>query len=65
MSLKNVTKIRRDMIVKLIKADNQIALTTIAKKMGLGRETIKRELSEMRHIVQHVGPRNGGHWEFL
>ena len=62
---KNGTKKRRELIVNLIKADNKIPLTTIAKKMGLGRETIKRELAEMRHIVQHVGPTRGGHWEFL
>lgn len=56
---------RRDKIVGLIKANNKISYSAIAKEMGVSRETIKRELAEMRHIVQHVGPRNGGHWEFL
>jgi len=50
--------------VKLIKKDNTISLKTIAKKIGVVPMTIKRELAEMRHIVQHVGPTNGGHWEF-
>ena len=58
-------KKRREIIVNLIKADNKISLSTIAKKMGVNTKTIKRELAEMRHIVQHVGPTRGGHWEFL
>ena len=62
---KNVTKKRREAIVKLIKKDNTISLKTIAEKIGVVPMTIKRELAEMRHIVQHVGPTNGGHWEFL
>ena len=65
LTLKNVTKKRREAIVKLIKKDNTISLKTIAKKIGVVPMTIKRELAEMRHIVQHVGPTNGGHWEFL
>ena len=56
---------RRDKIVGLIKANNKISYSAIAKEMGVSRVTIKRYLAEMRHIVQHVGPRNGGHWEFL
>lgn len=56
---------RRKAIVKMIEKDNKITISAIAKQMGVTPMTIKRELAEMRHIVQHVGPRNGGHWEFL
>ena len=62
---KNEPKNRREVIVNLIKADNKISLSAIAKKMGVTTKTINRELAEMRHIVQHVGPTRGGHWEFL
>ena len=62
---KNDPKNRRKLIVNLIKANNTISYSEIAKKLGLSRVTIKRELSEMRHIVQHVGSTRGGHWEFL
>ncbi|MBR5432841.1 MAG: putative DNA binding domain-containing protein [Bacteroidales bacterium] len=64
-SLKNDPKNRRKTIVNIIKADNTVSYSGIAKKMGVSSVTIKRELAEMRHIVQHVGPTNGGHWEFL
>ena len=62
---KSDIKNRRDDIVNLIKSDNTISLTAIAKNIGVTMKTIQRELSEMRHIVQHVGPTRGGHWEFL
>lgn len=66
---KNVTKNdinnRREDIVNLIKTDNTVSLTAIAKAIGVTMKTIQRELAEMRHIVQHVGPIRGGHWEFL
>ncbi|MBQ2096698.1 MAG: HTH domain-containing protein, partial [Bacteroidales bacterium] len=61
----NVTQKRREAIVKLIKEDNTITITDIAKHLQVTRRTILRELAEMRHIVQHVGPTRGGHWEFL
>ena len=56
---------RREAIVNIIKKDNTIPLSAIAEQLGVNLKTIKRELSEMRHIVQHVGPTRGGHWEFL
>ena len=56
---------RRKAIVKMIEKDNKITISAIAKQMRVTPMTIKRELAEIRHIVQHVGPRNGGHWEFL
>ena len=61
----NVTKKRREAIVKLIKEDNTITITDIAKHLQVTRRTILRELAEMRHIVQHVGATKRGHWEFL
>ena len=62
---KNDAKIRRDAIVNLIKVDDKITVSSIAKQLNVTRRTILRELVEMRHIVQHVGPTRGGHWEFL
>ena len=56
---------RRKAIVEMIEKDNKITISAIAKQIGVKPLTIKRYLAEMRHIVQHVGPRNGGHWEFL
>jgi ATP-dependent DNA helicase RecG len=62
---KNETQKRREMIVNLIRDNNEISLSAIAKNLELNVKTVKRELAEMRHIVQHVGPTRGGHWEFL
>ena len=62
---KTYTEKRRDAIVDLIRKDNTITVASIAKQTGVKPLTIKRTLSEMRHIVQHVGPTRGGHWEFL
>ena len=53
------------MIVNLIRDNNEISLSAIAKNLELNVKTVKRELAEMRHMVQHVGPTRGGHWEFL
>jgi predicted HTH transcriptional regulator len=62
---KNETQKRREMIVNLIRDNNEISLSAIAKNLELNVKTVKRELAEMRHMVQHVGPTRGGHWEFL
>lgn len=62
---KNDVRNRREDIVKLIKENNEISVYAIANQLGVTPMTIKRELSEMRHIIQHVGPTRGGHWEFL
>ena len=62
---KTETEKRREAIVDLIRKDNTITVVSIAKQTGVKPLTIKRDISEMRHIVQHVGPTRGGHWEFL
>ena len=62
---KTETKKRREVIVDLIKGNKTITVTELARQMNVTQRTILRELSEMRHIVQHVGPTRGGHWEFL
>ena len=62
---KTETEKRREVIVDLIKGNKTITVTELARQMNVTQRTILRELSEMRHIVQHVGPTRGGHWEFL
>ena len=62
---KTETEKRREAIVDLIKGNKTITVTELARQMNVTQRTILRELSEMRHIVQHVGPTRGGHWEFL
>ncbi len=62
---KTDSQIRREEIIKLIREDNTITASAIAKRLNVTLRTIQRELAEMRHIVQHIGATKRGHWEFL
>ena len=56
---------RQRHIVTMI-AQNPFATTTLmAQKLGVSIMTIRRDIEKMSHVVRHVGPDKGGHWEII
>ena len=49
-------------IIDLIKNNNSISKIEMAIKTGKSKATIERLLKRSK-VINHVGPKNGGHWE--
>ena len=62
---KNETqKTLEEEIIDLIKNNNSISKIEMAMKTGKSKATIERLLKRSR-VINHVGPKNGGHWEIV
>ena len=51
-------------IIDLIKKNNSISKIEMAMKTGKSKATIERLLKRSK-VINHVGPKNGGHWEIV
>lgn len=62
---KNETqKTLEEEIIDLIKNNNSISKIKMAMKTGKSKATIERLLKRSK-VINHVGPKNGGHWEIV
>lgn len=61
---KNITE-SQSSILEIVSHNPGISLDAIAKEIGVSAPTIDREISKMGHILKHIGPKNGGHWEII
>lgn len=60
-----VLSARQKKILSLLKENNELYINELEKRIGVSNATIRRDLRKMRTIVRHVGPKKGGHWEFV
>lgn len=70
MSLKNDSRevkraSRRASILRLIQTDPLISQARLAKLLEVSPATIRRDLQSLSSVVRHVGPTNGGQWQFI
>lgn len=70
MSLKNDSRevkraSRRASILRLIQANPLISKAELAQLLGVSLITIRRDLQSLSSVVRHVGPTNGGQWQFI
>ena len=58
---------RLDLIILLLKEDNTLSATQLAKQLGVTSRTIQRDLEKLSKAgrIKHVGPDKGGNWEIL
>ena len=54
---------RKRAIIGLIKDNPQITTEIIADRLGVTIRTLRRDLEEMKNILEYIGPSKGGHWE--
>lgn len=56
---------RQRQIVKMVAEHPFTTTTAMAQKLGVSLMTVRRDIEKMSHIIHHVGPDKGGHWEII
>lgn len=56
---------RHQGIMGLIRQNPAITLVEMAEKLDVHERTIKRDIEELKNVIEHVGPTKGGHWTIL
>lgn len=56
---------RHQGIISLIRHNPQITAEEIAEKLDVKVRTIYRDLEELKHLIEYVGPSKGGYWKLL
>jgi len=58
---------RLNKLLDLVKSDNKITISKIAKKLDVNEKTIKRDISKLKESgkLKRIGSDKGGHWEVV
>ena len=56
---------RQRQIVNMVAAYPFTTTTMMAQKLKVSLMTIRRDIEKMSHVLHHVGPDKGGHWEII
>lgn len=56
---------RQQGIISLIRQNSLITIEEMAERLDANERTIKRDIEEMRTIIEHVGPTKGGTWRII
>ena len=56
---------RQRQIVKMVAQYPFTTTTLMAQNLKVSLMTIRRDIEKMSHIIHHVGPDKGGHWEII
>ena len=56
---------RHQGIISLIRHNPQITAEEMAEKLDVKARTIYRDLEELKHLIEYVGPSKGGYWKLL
>ena len=56
---------RQRQIVKMVAEYPFTTTTLMAQKLNVSLMTIRRDIEKMSHLIRHVGPDKGGHWEVI
>ena len=63
----NVTENRSKQIIELIKDNNRVSTSELAKRLNVTRRTIARDIENLKHnnIIRRMGADKGGYWEVI
>ena len=56
---------RQRQIVKMVAQYPFTTTTLMAQNLKVSLMTIRRDIEKMSHVIRHVGPDKGGHWEII
>ena len=56
---------RQQGIVKLIRQNPTITIEEMANLLDVNDRTIKRDIEELKNVIEHVGPTKGGTWRLI
>lgn len=58
-------KKRQQGIISLIKQNPQITAEEIAEQLDVHERTIRRDLEDLKDLIEYVGPTKGGYWKLI
>ncbi len=56
---------RHQGMIGLIRQNPEISIKSMAEKLDVNERTIHRDVEELKNVIKHIGPHNGGHWVLL
>lgn len=56
---------RQQGIIGLILQNSNVTMEEMAEKLNVHERTIKRDIEELKNVIEHVGPTKSGHWVIL
>ena len=56
---------RQRQIVNMVAQYPFTTTTLMAQNLKVSLMTIRRDIEKMSHVIRHVGPDKGGHWEII
>ncbi len=56
---------RQQGIIGLIKRNPSITMEEMAESLDVNERTIKRDIEELKNIIEHTGPTKGGSWRII
>ena len=56
---------RQQGIVGLIRQNPEITIEEMAERLDANERTIKRDIEELKTIIEHIGPTKGGMWKII
>lgn len=56
---------RQQGIISLIRRNPNITMEEMAERLDVHERTIKRDIDELKNVVEHIGPTKGGSWRII
>lgn len=56
---------RQQGIIGLIRQNPEITIEEMAERLDANERTIKRDIEELKTIIEHIGPTKGGMWKII
>ena len=56
---------RQQGIIGLIRQNPSITIEDMAERLDANERTIKRDIEELKNIIEHIGPTKGGTWRII
>ena len=56
---------RQQGIIGLIRQNPVITIEEMAERLDANERTIKRDIEELKAVIEHVGPTKGGTWRII
>ena len=60
-----IVKQRAEKTARNIRKNSRITMEEMADKLGVNARTIHRDIEELKHVVEHIGPTKAGYWKLL
>jgi ATP-dependent DNA helicase RecG len=61
------TNKRGELIISLLKSNNNLTIDEIAEKLNITRHTVIRDIEKLKNnkLIKRIGPAKGGYWQII